>query len=78
MKDGQCQNFQKLAFNARKCTQMTFYFYYLITGAPGGGWLLAEFFKNWLSNAWKCTQMTMYLYYLIIGAPGGGWVVPEI
>ena len=45
MKDGQYQNFQKLALCAWKCIQMTLYFYYLILGALGGGWLVAEFSK---------------------------------
>ena len=64
--------------NAWNCTQMTMYLYYLIKGAPGGGWVVTGFFKNWLLNALKCTQMTLYLYYLIIGAPVEGRVVPEL
>ena len=37
--------FKSWLLNAWKCTQMTLYLYYLITRAPGGGWLVAEFFK---------------------------------
>ena len=37
--------FKNWLLNAWKCTQMTLYLYYLIIGAPGGGWLVPEFLK---------------------------------
>ena len=37
--------FNNWLLDAGKCTQMTLYLYYLIIGAPGGGWVVLEFSK---------------------------------
>ena len=37
--------FKNWLLNAWKCTQMTLYLYYLIIGAPGGGWVVPAFSK---------------------------------
>ena len=42
---GSARLLRKSLFNAWKYTQMTLYLYYLIIGAPGGGWLVPELLK---------------------------------
>ena len=37
--------FKNWLLNAWKCTQMTLHLYYLIIGAPGGGWVVPDFFE---------------------------------
>ena len=42
---GSARIFKNWPLNAWICTQMTLYLYYLIIGAPGGGWVGPEFLK---------------------------------
>ena len=37
--------FKNWLLNARKYSLMTLYLYYLIIGAPGGGWVMQEILK---------------------------------
>ena len=39
------RNFKNWLLNAWICTQMTLYLYYLVIGAPGGGWVVPDFLK---------------------------------
>ena len=39
---GSASIFKNWLLNAWKCTQITLYHYYLIIGAPGGGWVVPE------------------------------------
>ena len=42
---GDARNFKNWLLNAWKCTQMALHLYYLIIGAPVGGWIVPAFLK---------------------------------